>query len=243
MSLVSVTLSIILMIVFLGWGVYVLRVKYRGHEDLTRRTEAITLGAVAVFVVVEYFLLKPSLVNSPILFTFTILGIAVATAALYGPLLVSLASQVVVDVMMPPLEPTNDAPQFGPIEALERMGDYESALHECMVVARIFPKDPSVALRIAENLANLERHVEAAEWFERGLVRVTEPDRALRIANRLVDLYAQRMERRDDARRVLTEFVERFPEHERVESIRARIARLSAPAAVQLETVPDLSLE
>ncbi|NTV80676.1 MAG: hypothetical protein HGA24_04550, partial [Candidatus Aminicenantes bacterium] len=39
-------------------------------------------------------------------------------------------------------------PQYAPAEALERDEDYDGALREYMVIARIFPKDPTALLRI-----------------------------------------------------------------------------------------------
>ncbi len=70
-----------------------------------------------------------------------------------------------------------------------------------------------------------------------------DPDRALRITNRLAEIYTGKLDREDEARRVLCAFAEQYPEHERIDSVQKRIARLSERPTARLETIPDLSSE
>ena len=106
-------------------------------------------------------------------------------------------------------------------------GDYEGAYAECLVIARVFPKDPSVALRVARNLVELERLEEACQWFERGLRGIDDADRSLHVVNRLSDIYLRRLDRQSDAIRVLQEYVTQFPNAEHAETVRGRIRRLN----------------
>lgn len=240
MTVVSGVISAALFLTFLGWGIYTLRLRYSHHEDLSMRLELATLAAVTVFVAVELMLVRPSLANNPVLYVFTILGLAVAATALYGPMLVSVASKVFVDAVIADHRGADDGPQFGPVDALERVNDFEGALGECLVLSRMFPKDATVSIRAATNYASLERYSEAAEWFERGLSRVNDADRAFRVTNRLAEIYNKQLDRADDADRVLRQFIERYPDHERADSIQRRIDRAAPSAAIARPiAIPD----
>lgn len=219
--------SIGLLIPFFGWGIYVLRVQYRYHHELSMTTEFLSLGAVAVIIALEVLLLRSWMRDNDLQFIFSILGLFVSVAALYGPMMVSLFSHLFVEMVMPAHKDAISTPDFGPAEALERLGDYEGAVKECMIIARIFPKDPAAALRIADNLTKLERFDESTQWFERSLVHQEDPDRNLRATNRLVEIYTRRLDRVQEAQRVLMEYLERFPESERADNVRRRLEGLS----------------
>lgn len=226
LSWIGIVISGVALIPYFGWGIFTLRLRYRYHEELTLVAEAGTLCGVVVFFVIELLLFRLTLSRMPIQFMFAILGLVVSGAALYGPLLVSFGSRLVVDIIAPgDRTPTNE-PKFGPAEALERQGDSEGALHEYMVMARIFPREPSVLLRIANTLVRLSREEEAVEWFERALALMKSPEKSLQVANRLSSLYNRQLNRPADAVRVLEEYVERFPQSEYADNVHERLARL-----------------
>lgn len=231
MSEFMVVLSAALLIPYFAWGLYTLRVRYRFHEELTVRTEAATLAAVAVILALELLLLRKSMTDLPVLFTFTALGLVVSATALYGPMLVSLASQLLVDMIIPAHPEDSDVPSFAPAEALERVGDHEGAVQEYLVMARIFPRDGATALRIGDNLAKLEKWEEAAEWFERGLSWVDDPERCLLVVNRLAEIHLRRLEQPGDATRILQLYIDRYPELDRTNSVRARLAKIEESQA------------
>ena len=250
MLMFSTAFSALLMLPYLAWGIFTLRLRYRYHEELSFRTESITLAVVVTLTVAELYLLKSVMQENMILYLFTALGLAVSAAALYGPMLVSVASQIFVDALMAHPAQKLDIANFAPVEALERIGEHEGAFNECLVLIRIFPKDPTAPLRAAENLIHLERFEEAATWFERGLAGIREADRALRIVNRLSEIYAKRLDRREDAIRVLEAYIETYPESERVEVIRMRLSKLGeipgpagAPIASQDSAPREISLD
>ena len=188
---------------YVGWGVYTLRVRYRYHEDLPVAAQAATLLALALFYIVEFYLLGVAMRNMKVYYAFAVLGLAVSGAALYGPLLISMISRLLVDAIMPAELSSTREPHYSPAEALERDGDFEGALREYLVIARIFPKEASVYLRIGDLYTKLERPEHAVTWFERGLALLDSADKGLRIVNRLCAIYTRQLERPKDAQRLL----------------------------------------
>jgi tetratricopeptide (TPR) repeat protein len=219
-------LSVILLIPYFGWGLYVLRQRFRHDLELNHALEVATLAGLAVFYAIEIALLRSAMQGLPVLFFFALLGLVVSSAALYGPMLVSLISFVIVEAVMPIEHSPVNEPRYGPAEALERQGDYEGAIKEYMVIARVFPKDPTAALRVADNYMKLGQPEEAAPWFERALVRLDSPQKSLLVANRLSDVYTRHLDRPADGLRVLEEFVGRYPSAEQAEHVRQRIKGL-----------------
>ncbi len=223
-------LSVTLFSVYLGWGIYVLRQRLRHDAELSHTLEIATLAGLAVFYAVEISLLRSVMRDTPVLFFFAVLGMIVSSMALYGPMLISLLSHVLVESVMPSGDKDLHEPKYGPAEALERQGEYEAALKEYMIIARIFPKDATAALRIADNLMKLGRPEDAAPWFERGLSRLTSPQKSLMVANRLFDLYYRDLGREEAGIRVLEAFTLRFPNAEQTQYVRQRLESLAAHA-------------
>lgn len=239
MTTIFMILSVLLLLPYFAWGLYTLRVRYVYHDEFSKPAEAITVTSVLAFFILESYLLGTWMKDTTILYLFTVLGLVVSGVALYGPVLVSLASQVFVDMILPPSGDQVDEPQFAPAEALERVGDYEGAIEEYLVMMRIFPKEASIALHIANAYTELDRYEDSVEWFGRGLNLLSEPDRAWRVTNRLYDIYLRRLEQPGDALRILENFLEQFPDAERADVARARIERLSTPDPVPSIARPD----
>lgn len=231
MTILTLTLSALLMVPFFAWGIYTLRERYVRHEEMPRHVEVATLCGVVLFCVAQILLTKQWMGGIEILYVFTVLSLVVASTALFGPMFVSVASQTVVDLLHPHNETQTHTPHFGPAEALEEAGDPEGALREYMVMARIFPKHAETALRTGDALAELGRYEEAVEALERGLSMLEEPERSLMITMRLSDIYLGQLKREEDARRVLTSYLRRFPKGNRVESVRRKLERISKSSA------------
>lgn len=230
MSLIAFFLSTLLLLPYLGGGIYTLRVRYFHHEEFSLVTEAVTLVAVTSFLVLELSLLGTWMKDMQVQYIFMALGLFVSATALYGPMLVSLSSRVFVDLVLPTQRDDLPGPDFGPAEALERLGDHEGAVKECMIIARIYPKEPQAAFHIGDNLTKLNRYSEATDWFERGLAQTDDPERSLRIAFRLSEIYTRKLEDSEKARAVLSNYLEKYPEAERNRGVRARLERLTAVA-------------
>jgi len=226
----------ILLIPYFGWGIYTLRLRYRYYEELSAKTEMATLAAVGVLYCVELSLFQAFISGMPVYSLFAILGLVVSGTALYGPMVISLCSRVLVDLLMPDDRSKTHEPHYAPAEALERDGDFDGALREYTVIARIFPKEPTALLRIADLHCKAERYRDAAHWFDRALPLIPSAEESLQVANRLSALYQRQLQWPDDARRVLKAYVDRFPEGEFSDSVRERLARLDTHVTDDLHT-------
>jgi tetratricopeptide (TPR) repeat protein len=219
----------LVLIPYFGWGIYTLRARFLYHEDISPTVEFITLVTVAIFLAIETYMLRAFASSSQIFLIFAILGLFVSGTALYGPMAASLLSQAVVDAIIPDEPSKTHEPRYAPAEALEREGDYEGALREYLVIARIFPTEPTVHIRIAETHMTLSNPSEAAPWFQRALKHMKSADAALQVTNRLCEIYTRQLSRPDDARRVLEEYLEKYSDAEFADIVRERLAR-SAPS-------------
>lgn len=228
MTYLSTIIAVLLFIPFVGWGIYILRLQLQFREEMEPVAKWATVVGVALFFIIELNLLRVGLSGNRLYYLMTAMALMVSTTALYGHLFVSIASQLAVDMIHPPQEQESETPQFSSAEALEEIGDYTGALNEYFVLARIFPKDPEPVLKIADAYIHLNDIENAVVYFEKGLAGIGFPDRAIRITNRLVGIYDKQLERPDDARRILKEFVARFPSSEHVNSVKAKLDRMDA---------------
>lgn len=226
MAVLSFVLSIALMAPFLAWGIYTLRERYLLHHDIPRALEIKTVIGLILFLSAQLVLLRIWIGSIEVFYAFALLGLLAASTALYGPVIISVLSQTIVDALHPVQEHAESEPHFGPAEALEGECDYDGALREYMVLARIFPKHAEPAFRVASVLCELERFDEAADSFERGIRLCMDAERALFATNRLADLYTNRMDCADRAIAILESYLDRFPEAGRQDLIQRRIARL-----------------
>lgn len=225
MSFIATGLSLILLVPFFGWGVYTLRMRYVLHDEPTHLTEALTIAGLVAFYVFEFAILWPWVNTSQILLLFAGLGLFVAGAALYGPILVSVIAALVVNFFMPVDRQDRDKPQLGPAETLEHRGDYEGALQEYLVIARIFPKDPVVSSRVAGAMMKLGRSLEAVTWFERTIELAQSEEQSLSAVNRLVEIFHS-MNRTEESKKVLERQAKRYPQGRRTDSVMRRISAL-----------------
>ncbi len=218
------------MVPFFGWGLYTLNIRYRKHEEFQAKAEIITLAGVVVTLLFCFWLLHASFPDDQLTYIFSDLGLVVAATALYGHMLVSLISQVFVDFFVPPHR-DDHAPQLNHAEGLARVGDYEGALAEVYVNARIFPKDPTVAARAGDYLAELHRFDEAAQWFDRALDYSDNSESALAFTNRLAEICSHRLDDSARAEVALKRYLDRFPEAPRRDSVLRRIEGMREPVA------------
>lgn len=224
-------LSGLFLVPYFAWGIYTLRLRYRYHEEMRPAIEVSTLFVVALFLAIELVLLRVYVSEMPVFYIFAILGLFVSSSALYGPMVISLVSQLMVDAIMPGDRSKTREPQFGPAEALERMGDYEGALREYLVIARIFPKESAVFVRIGDMHAKLSHPEDAVQWFERALKSMSSPEKSLQIVNRTFSIYRRDLGKPGEGARVLEEFLARFPSGECADSVRERLSNIKESAA------------
>jgi hypothetical protein len=223
---IKAVLEFILLTVYFGWGVYSLRKRYGRHEEVSLTTECLTLLGLVFFLMFQLSLLRTLMPHYMVHCIFAMLGLTVSSAALYAPTAISLASRIVVDVMVHSEDSRVDEPRFGPALALERQGDYESALQEYLVLARIYPTNANVHTHIAEVQLALSRPEEAVVWYERALKHLDTPKQNSLIVNRLCELYEHTLGDIDLAQEVLRTFVKRFPDAANVSTMQRRLEHI-----------------
>ena len=233
-------LSLLLLIPYISWGVYTLRLRYQFNEELQPHFEWITLAAVGLFSTLEILMIRASMGHNVIPFLFAVLGVMAATAALYGPMLVSVASNLAVDMIHPEHKPDDDQPDYGPAEALENVGDWEGALKEYTVIARIYPKEPEPVIHMANMLVELANPHEAARMFERALNLMSDMERAWRCANRLSGIYERDLHDTPAAKRVLEEYLTKYPDNTVTDTVQKRINRLEGIKAPAIRSTTGL---
>jgi tetratricopeptide (TPR) repeat protein len=224
---VYAVVSVVVLVPYVGWGIYMLRQHLHCPDDINPVVEIATVLALFLFYGLEMALLTLWLRRLPIQYLLAILGLMASGAALYGLTIISLFSRLVVDVLMPSGRAPVHEPRYAPAEALERRGDFEGAVKEYMVIARIFPRDSTTAIRIGDNLMKLNRPEEAAMWFERGLQSLDSPQKSLLVTNRLFEIYCRRLGRQEDAARVLEAYLQKYPSTDYVNSVRERLSQIA----------------
>ncbi len=220
--------SFILFLPFVGWGIYTLHLRYQRKLELSPAFEAITVAGLVLFYTFEWTLIHAGTRTNFPFFILSSLGLLISGAALYGPLVMSVASHLLVEQVMPVGRSKTSEPDYRIAEALEREGDYEGAVRAYKVVARMFPKDPTALLRIADNHMKQAQPEMAAPWFKCCIECLDVADKNLRVTNRLVELYEREFNQPDEAARVLRGYVKRFPDAPHIDSVRKRLARLEA---------------
>lgn len=215
-------IAILPLLPFFGWGIIGLVRRYRYHEDSGVVNEIFTLSGLVLFYALEMNVLR-SMLDEIAWYIFSILGLFVAGAALYGHVLVAFLSRMIIDVVSYDGTEDRDRPRFGPVEALERQGDYEGALQEYLVMARVYPHEAGVYARMAQCQLQLEDPEGAVQALRHGLRRVKVADRAFILTNRMVEILDRHLELPDEALQSLEQFVEHFPNAEEVAMAQARM--------------------
>ncbi len=232
MQFAAASIITVLLIPYVGWGIYLLRMRFHYREELPPLLEAVTLVAVGVALAIEIYFLNMWLQESVLQLVFAVLGLVTSAMALYGHLLISLLSRAIVGMMAPQEHIASDRPRLGPVEALERAGELDAALNEYRVLARIYPHDPSLPWRIAELLTQLSRETEALPWYERAMRRAHGAKAVARVVHRYCDVLLHKVQQPHLAADALTTFCERFPETPEAAQAYVRMAQLMAEAPV-----------
>ncbi len=210
-------------VVFVVFGIWSLHQRFRRLEEWSLRTQLLTLSGLLFFYVVETTVLRRALHDNIVFFIFALLGLFVAGLALYGHIVVSVLSRLLVELVAPDNPAAPDIPRLGPAEALERQGDWNGALQEYYILARIYPDQTLLYTRIANNLIRLERKDDASSWLKRAIKHSKRPDECLALSRRLFDIY-KGLGRPELARQALTAFLKRFPEHAASDHIRKQLS-------------------
>ncbi len=234
-------LSGLLLIPYLTWGIFLLRQRLVFDVELDRAVETFTVAALVFFFIFEFTLLKVWLEHDPVKLVFATLGLVVSALALYGPLLVSFGSHLFVDLIMPTGKYDANVPQYGAAEGCEMRGDFPAAAREFAAISRMFPRDARAPLRAADNFMKSGELDQAVPLFVHGLGNLKNPSEALRVTNRLCEIYLRQLDEPAKAKALLQSFLERFPDAEYAPSVQQRLERMKdSPAPALNEEAPEL---
>ena len=200
-------------LVFIIVGVWSLHTRFQRQEEWRLLTQVIVLAGVTLFYLIEIPILRYVLRDNIVYFIFALLGLFVAGLALYGHIAVSVISRILVELLIPDNPANTATPRLGPAEALERQQDWEGALHEYYILARIYPRNPMLCVRAANNLLRLNRETEAIAWLERAIKYTQKPEDNLTLVRRLCDAL-ESLDQPEKANAALRIFAKRFSEHE-----------------------------
>jgi tetratricopeptide (TPR) repeat protein len=229
------TMALLLLIPFMALGIYALRRRFVNHDDWGLARQSAFLIVALLIAALEMHTLRAELLDNPVYLIFASLGMLAATMALYGHIAVSFLSKLMVDVFFPGGDRAANQPRFGPAEAMERMGDYQGALNEYHVLARIFPGRPEILARIGSAQDALRSYEEAAHWFQRALDGEKDSHAATALLWRVVDLLENRQQLPNLAAQACEEFLERFPDCADALLVRARMQLLKEKHASPAE--------
>ncbi|MCK5861460.1 MAG: hypothetical protein KAH38_03180 [Candidatus Hydrogenedentes bacterium] len=212
------TSAAVSLFIFLVFGIWSLHKRFQKIEEWHLHTQLFILLGVVVFYWIEIPTLHIVLRESVIQFIFALLGLLIAGLALYGHIVVSVVSRLLVEILVPDNPAAEVQPRLGPAEALEQQQDWEGALNEYSVLSKIYPRNAMLSVRAANVLLKLNRNTEAALFFERAIKYTDKAEDNLMLVRRLCDVL-ELLGERDRINAVLRAFVERFPEHETSKSI------------------------
>lgn len=209
--------------IFLAFGTWSLHKRFQKHEEWSLRNQMLVLLGVALFYLIEITTLRIVLHESVVQFIFALLGLLVAGLSLYGHILVSVISRLMVEFLIPDNPDAATTPRLGPAEALEQQEDWEGALNEYYILARIYPRNAMICVRAANNLLRLNRNEEAVAWFERAIKYTDKPEDNLILVRRLCDTL-ETLHQSERINEVLHCFAERFSGHESSRTITKELA-------------------
>ena len=224
------------MFFFVIFGTWSLHKRFQKHEEWSLRSQSFVLLGVMLFYLLEIPTLRFMMHESVVQFIFTLLGLLVAGLALYGHIAVSLISRLMVEFLIPDNPAAASTPRLGPAEALEGQGDWEGALHEYYILARIYPNNAMISVRAANNLLRLNRNEEAATWFERAIKYTNKAEDNLALVRRLCDTL-ESLQQPERITEVLRLFAERFADHESVKNIVNDLANSSTGISENKENI------
>lgn len=228
-----------LMIVpFFGWGVYTVYLRFNRRVDPSILRDGLTCLAVVLFLAFQVDYLGMWIRGYRVEYMLAVLGLFIATAALYGHVFYGLITQVLMDVAHPTRDDESE-PRWGAAEARERVDDFTGALAEYFKLLRTHPRHVLLNVRIADALVQLNRPQEAPPYLRMAIDAASTPDRELAAVNRLCDLYDGVLNESEKAERCLRDFMERNPRTKQFDVAQRRLERIE----LELEALPEPPLD
>lgn len=236
--------SILLLGFLFFWGVFLLYQKWIKNYDYPFWLDLLSLIIMFVILGIELLQFRDWLRNYPLLYILSALGLFIAASALYSQSFISLITLIFLSIIHPGEESAPDVPRFGPAEILERQNDWEGALNEYFVLARIYPHHPSVHLRIANAYTKMKQPEEALHWLKKSLQYLKKEEDTYLIIARYCDI-AHDIGDIPSATEMMDYFLNQYPESMHSRSILERKKRIKldtkkerSSLLVSMEDVP-----
>jgi len=226
-------LTLILLVPYFAWGIYSLHRRFVLHEEWPFAVEVATIAGLTLFYWATLSVMRTYISDRPALLVFSGICLFASSLALYGHMMIGIASRIIVDAVMISDHTVSTSPRLGPAESLERQKDYEGAYKEYLVLARMYPRDTTVKLRLADNCVLLGRPEEAAEWLDRALLRVASAEDHATVASRLAEIAERRLEDPERARAALRAFLQKHPDTDDARHFADRLERVGRQRAVR----------
>ncbi len=220
-------ISIFLLGILFFWGVFLAYKRWVKRHDIPYWLDLISLICVLIILGIELIQLRDWLRNFPLLYILTGLGLFIFASALYSQSLISLLTTVFMSVIQPGEESAPDIPRFGPAEILERQGDWEGALNEYFILARIYPHHPSVHLRIANAYVKLNQPEQALLWLKKSLKYLKREEDLYLIVARFCDI-AHDIRDMESFSEMIDYFSKLYPDSPHTQSILERKKRIKS---------------
>lgn len=214
-------LSVILLFFLFIWGIYSVYLKVSQPYRYPRWMDVFSLVLMCSVLGLELIQLREWLRNYPLYYIFSFLGLFIAVTALYSHNIVSIVTSIALSLTYPGEENAPDVPRFGPAEILEKKKDYEGALKEYMVLARIYPYHSAVYIRIANILDKMGRTEEGIEWLKRSFKYLSKDIEMYSVVARYCDL-AEKLGLEKDALDIIDMLLAKYPTSDFVENLQKR---------------------
>jgi hypothetical protein len=183
-------------------------------------------GALLLFVLggVMFVLLLKGFKGSPLTLVLIVIGLCGLMAALYAPFLANLLGTSVTDFIYP--TGGGEVKSYDIAEKLTVEGRYTEAVAEYERVIEEDPEDVTARVRVADIHCRTNQYDLAAQALNEALELDLPPEKWSHIANRLADVFAQKMYEPQKAAAVLSKIAKKYPHTEFARYALERIARL-----------------
>ncbi|MCA1901266.1 MAG: hypothetical protein LDL53_03440 [Candidatus Hydrogenedens sp.] len=181
-------ISVLLLGFLFFWGLYMLYQKWARKVEVPLWIDLISLIIMFVILGIEILQFRDWMKEYTLLYILSSLGLFVSATALYAQSFISLVTTIFLSIIQPGEESSPDIPRFGPAEILEHEKDYEGALNEYLVLARIYPYHPSVHIRIANMYLKLNQPRESMDWLKKSLKYLKKDEDVYLIVARYCDI-------------------------------------------------------
>lgn len=205
-------------------GALVLRTHYR---DSFRVTPGVGCAGGSLLLVAGGVMLAALLkgfTGSPLMLALVVIAVCGLMAALYAPFLANLFGTSVVDFIYP--TGGGEVKTYDIAEKLTVEGRYADAVDEYERIIQEDPEDVEPRIRIADIYCKTGQYDLAVRALHAALQLDLPPEKWCHVANRLADLFAQKMCEPRKAKAVLGRIEQKYPHTEFARYARERIARL-----------------